>query len=159
MGIQSHHVRGNKKWLVFLLCCFDTRNNLRTTRDHMSTIHVLVSAASRHKLGNPPPLKQKNLFLGCYRQTGTHTVAHCHSPLSVFLVETKSITLIPTDVSFTLVLLQMCRAEGQIVINTRIITRKGARKGCLPKPPERTAYLGLGYSMTVVPLLVLIPES
>lgn len=67
------------------------------THSHMQTAHMLISAARLSQtVGNPPPLKQKDLFLSC-----------THARVSVvFSAETKNITLIPTD---------LCRVTKQWV--------------------------------------------
>lgn len=88
-----------------MLCCFEYSIHTHTlarshthscTQSHVDCSHACICCQLSQTVGNPPPLKQKDLFLSCYRQKHTHTKVSV-----VFSVETKNITLIPTDLFFT----------------------------------------------------------
>lgn len=65
-------------YFEFLLYCFDTSATYTHlhAQSHADHSHACISCQLSQTVGNPPPLKQKDLFLSCYRQTGTHTHIH-----------------------------------------------------------------------------------
>lgn len=143
------HVSGNDKQLArtlaaWLWCSGYLRTHARThlhAQSHADHSLACICCQLSQTVGNPPPLKQKDLFLSCYRQTGTHTHTQreTHTPVSVvFSAETKNITLIPTDLFFTVVLLLTLKAVGQIVILMSIFM--GGKKQCDKKKRQLNAW-------------------
>lgn len=132
-------------------------------KSHVEYSHASISCQFSQTARNPPPLKQKNLFLSCYRQTGARTDVSF-----VFSAKTKNITQIPTDFLFTVVLLQMYKALGQISYTHENLCEGKKKTQCdkknmnmLIEPAEVAAmYLGSGSSLSIVPLLsVCCPEK